>query len=75
MPRASKVHKFAVGQRVRRNKKIWKEEKPFHYGTILEQVHGHDNNNRPKLAYRVAFDKSQLGPAVFLEIELEETTK
>lgn len=65
--------KFTVGQRVRRDKKIWPANRPVFFGTIVSQEVGEDNSGRKKPGYKVQWDRSDSSPSSFLEIELQET--
>lgn len=67
-----RVHKFAVGQQVRRSRKWWPEAKHDAPMLIIAQEIGEDNNGRKNLGYRIedkeCFPKNG---CPFLEEELE----
>lgn len=69
--RSKMTHSLKVGQKVRRSRKWWPGNKATYYGVILSLEIGSTNNGRPRPAYKVQWNRSNLGPSTFLEEELE----
>jgi len=64
----SKSHKFTVGQQVRRSRRWWPNDTKTY--TIIACEIGRNNQDRPKLGYRLA-DPDWTNGVPYLENELE----
>ena len=67
------MHKFKVGQRVRRSPKYWpvgKHPESTNRGTVLATTSREDNNGKTKRAYLVGMDSDKARKIVYVEIEL-----
>jgi hypothetical protein len=53
--------KFKVGDRVRRNPKIWNKSNPYDVGTVIKLEQGKNNKNKMVNGYRVVADPDKNG--------------